>query len=310
MSTFTIMLNDLIESGFDLGLGPSDYPIFDETYRTSLNRKITDHYAFYEIGQETEGIFKFSLNRRMREIMPLYNQLYMSEKIAFDPLSTMDFTEHGVSSADVATTGHLEADQLDHTTSDTTAHGTTDTVGHSDNDSTTGGTTDTVTGAESTSTSTSESRSRSVNSELPQVHLSPDEDYATNANDSVGNTTNNGSGTSDSTVGEVSAGTASGSTDSTGNETTDSTVGEVADSTGSTTQDTTGSELSSGTLNRTMQGYQGHAAELLMRYRESLMNIDMMVINDLNNLFMGVWDNGDEFSTTNRNYYGRSYFPI
>ena len=30
-------------------------------------------------------------------------------------------------------------------------------------------------------------------------------------------------------------------------------------------------------------------SELLMQYRETFMNIDMMVINDLNDLFMGVW---------------------
>ncbi len=93
MSTFTIQLNELVEDGFDLGLGESDYPIFDESYRPLLNRKIIDHYAMYEIGLETESMFKFALNRRMREIMPYYNQLYTSEKIAFDPLSTMKFTK-------------------------------------------------------------------------------------------------------------------------------------------------------------------------------------------------------------------------
>mgnify|MGYP006976629036 FL=1 len=30
-------------------------------------------------------------------------------------------------------------------------------------------------------------------------------------------------------------------------------------------------------------------SELLMQYRDSFLNIDMMVINDLNDLFMGVW---------------------
>ena len=30
-------------------------------------------------------------------------------------------------------------------------------------------------------------------------------------------------------------------------------------------------------------------AEMIMQYRESFLNIDMMIINDLNDLFMGVW---------------------
>lgn len=79
MAKFTIELYNLIESGFDLGL--REYPIFDETYRNVLNKKLIQHYYMREIGFETAGLFKFMLNKSMNEIMPYYNQLYESVKI-------------------------------------------------------------------------------------------------------------------------------------------------------------------------------------------------------------------------------------
>lgn len=54
------------------------YPIFDENHRSVLNAKILRHYYFYEIGFETVGLFKEFLNAKMLEIMPYYNKLYLS----------------------------------------------------------------------------------------------------------------------------------------------------------------------------------------------------------------------------------------
>lgn len=75
-SKYTAVIHNLREQGFDFGL--NDYPIFDEKYREKLNKKILDHYDFYEIGQETPYLFKLFLNRTMNEIMPYYNELYKS----------------------------------------------------------------------------------------------------------------------------------------------------------------------------------------------------------------------------------------
>jgi hypothetical protein len=79
------------ESGFNFGL--DTYPIFDENYRATLNKKILDHYNFREIGFETAGMFKFYLNTVMNEIMPYYNKLYNSELLTFNPLYNSKITE-------------------------------------------------------------------------------------------------------------------------------------------------------------------------------------------------------------------------
>ena len=89
MPTYTMELWRLAElRNGDIGL--DDYPIFDPAYREDLNKKIFDRYHNREYDAETGDLFVFYMRRRMNEIMPLYNQLYESERIEYDPLSTVD----------------------------------------------------------------------------------------------------------------------------------------------------------------------------------------------------------------------------
>lgn len=72
-----------------------DYPIFDESYRKVLNKKILLHYYTREIGTETVGLWKLRLKTKLGEIMPYYNQMYKSELLEFNPLYDVDLnTEH------------------------------------------------------------------------------------------------------------------------------------------------------------------------------------------------------------------------
>lgn len=91
MGEYTVSLRYLIERGYPLAL--DRYPIFDESYRNYLNKKIIDHFYFREIGQETPDRFNFFLARKMNEIMPYYNQIYESTLIDYDPLATEFFKE-------------------------------------------------------------------------------------------------------------------------------------------------------------------------------------------------------------------------
>lgn len=74
-----------------------DFPIFDESYRFNLEKKILRHFYLREIGQETVGLWKFYLSQKLNEIMPYYNQLYKSELLSFNPLYDVDLTrEHNI----------------------------------------------------------------------------------------------------------------------------------------------------------------------------------------------------------------------
>lgn len=74
MSKYTITIHKLIENGFVFNL--YSYPIFDENYRSTLNKKILDHYLMSEIGLETPALFNHYLGSKLNEIMPYYNTLY------------------------------------------------------------------------------------------------------------------------------------------------------------------------------------------------------------------------------------------
>lgn len=73
-------------------LGLNDYPIFDESYRQTLNDKIIRHYYFCEIGDETVARFRWHLRATMWEQMPYFNQLYQSLNLVTDPLTNVHYT--------------------------------------------------------------------------------------------------------------------------------------------------------------------------------------------------------------------------
>jgi hypothetical protein len=64
-----------------------DYPIFDESYRKTLEHNILNYYYTREIGLETVQLWKQKLNAKLNLIMPKYNKMYESELYKLDPLS-------------------------------------------------------------------------------------------------------------------------------------------------------------------------------------------------------------------------------
>lgn len=87
MAEYTMELGELVNAGYYIPL--DKYPIFDERYRPVLNDKIIDHYYTREICCPEPQRFSRYLERRMNEIMPYYNQLYVSALKEFDPFETI-----------------------------------------------------------------------------------------------------------------------------------------------------------------------------------------------------------------------------
>src|SRR4051794_8476966 len=113
MGTFTLRLDEVLDLGYDVWQTDTPYPIFDESYREKLNAKIIDHYMLHEIGTETVGKFRRALNRKMREIMPIYNQLYKSEQLIVDgdELITMNMVHTGETHGTEESTSTSESSQ-------------------------------------------------------------------------------------------------------------------------------------------------------------------------------------------------------
>ena len=94
MAKYTITIKTLIDNNFDFKM--TDYPIFDENYRETLNNNILHHYYENEIGFETAPLFRFYLNQKLNEIMPYYNELYKAQEKLIDDkllLNNVNLTE-------------------------------------------------------------------------------------------------------------------------------------------------------------------------------------------------------------------------
>ena len=110
MSKYTVELKYIME---DVNLRPhldtalSTYPIYQPLSqnpevlaiiptREVLNKKILNHYKYYEIGFDTIARFLDELQIAMEEIMPYYNQMYNTCEIMAkidDPFGNVDVTE-------------------------------------------------------------------------------------------------------------------------------------------------------------------------------------------------------------------------
>lgn len=94
MAKYTVTIKTLIDNNFDFQM--TNYPIFDENYRETLNHNILYHYYENEIGFETAPLFRLYLNQRLNEIMPKYNELYKAQKNLIDNnllLNNVNITE-------------------------------------------------------------------------------------------------------------------------------------------------------------------------------------------------------------------------
>lgn len=261
-----------------------DYPIFDEAYRGTLETMILKHYYMWEIGAETVGLFKLWLNERMNEIMPKYNLMY----------SALDFIK-------------TRAMPFDDTDLQTTHEGQDDTVGSSSgtvssDDSETSSRTEQETGSKSeTEAGTSENATNNTSAsnqtnttdhlnkyaDTPQGGLSGllNDTYLTNATKDDG---------TDTTATSATAAASSAGSDS-------------RERSGSDTRARSGADQREGSRNE--QHNEANAVLNVRQYVEhvtgrrggqsfysefyemieKLRSIDQMIIQDLQDLFMGVW---------------------
>lgn len=278
-----------------------DYPIFDTSYKAGLETKILKHYYTREIAAETYGRWKLFLESRMLEIMPYYNELYRSTLQEYNIFEDVNYIRSGNRTTDEDGT-HNDQDVTATETSNTGTVATTDVI---DTDTTDTGSTQTETADEgSTSankvidTDTTETGTAwDKYSDTPQgsVQNIDNDSYLTNARK---NTINN-TGTNDTRE------TDTGSTSNTGTvETTTNAAGTV-----DTTETINTSTSDTGTIDTTSTNTGSHTRDVLEEYselikgkmpgrsymqmiqefRDVILNIDKMIIDELTDLFMMVY---------------------
>lgn len=279
-----------------------DFPLWDDSYRQTLCSKIIAHYYMQEIAFETVGRWQLALQVKINEIMPYYNDLYTSiQMLADKPLDNKNYQR----------TVNITGNTQNSGTTNRTTEGTTDRTTTGSSEAITSNTATTIDSGSSNSTRTDNlANSQTVNgtvtgtgsdtgytSDTPQGTLTDvlAGKYMTNAN--VSNTNSN-STTAQTTTG-TNTGTVTDSGETSGNSktTTAGTDNTTTSGTDNTTTSGTDNTTSNGTEDRTEQhtetvtGYDGGATvtERVEAYRKALINIDLMVIEALDGLFMQIW---------------------
>lgn len=94
MAKYTIELNTLLNTNFDIGLESYPIPSFaDEAWRNKLNQKIINHYRYREICHTAPDRWKLYLNNTMNEIMPVKCLMYEALAKNWEFNTGSDFTE-------------------------------------------------------------------------------------------------------------------------------------------------------------------------------------------------------------------------
>lgn len=258
-----------------------DFPLFDEEYRTPLEIKILKHYYTREIGLETVGLFKLKLDTKLNEIMPYYNQLYKSALLEFNPLYDVAITRthNRKNEGTQGIIGNIKSDDVS-----TLIGNENQTIDHeSDSTSTSNGTNQST----NTQTGVNTKEKRDLYSDTPQGALTgvETENYLSNArkisdSDNINQTTTVDGTTGDTT--EVNA------------NSTDRAKSDRSSTSNSTLNTDTQSNTTTNNLEdyiEVVKGKQGTASysSLLKEFRDTFLNIDMMVINELSDLFMQLW---------------------
>jgi hypothetical protein len=112
--------------------------------------------------------------------------------------------------------------------------------------------------------SNSETASRNVNSDHPQTRLNEYEDYATSSAEAV------------SESASTSDGSSSGTQTATGKQ--------------------SGEQSQHHRDKTTQRGTQGNKSQMLQDYRDTILGVDVLILDELEVLFMGVWDTDQSYT--------------
>lgn len=261
----TLELREVVDNGVDLW--KFDYPSYYKgEEKKAFEQKVIDHFYLRQIGSETVGRFLHQFRSRVREIMPRYIELYKTVEIMHgleDPFGNVDIVETYEETTGEQTTGSGETGSTSKTSSSSESAST-------------------ATGSSSETSEGSESRDNTEDREhrfsnTPQGSISNIDNYLTEAS-------------KDHNVNEESLERSSSSSSENSSEATGSSSDETS-ATGSTNYTETGSKT--GTVSHTLrrkgnQGVNTYAHDMI-EFRQAIIDVDMMIIDDLNCLFLGIY---------------------
>lgn len=268
-------INALIEQARPLIFNFS-YPITDMDYKPILERKIIKYYFFREICDIPVGKWQIFLDNKMNEIMPYYDQLYKSATLKINPLYTVNLNRNYNRKNDTIneTTGNRNLLENANANSTSTTDSTTDSTVHN-----------TTVGTDNRTIDNTRTNNETLKmSDTPQGDLTGviGTNYLTQAQQNERTDTDKGNDTTTHNTG----------VDGTSKDTISGKTINEAISTSKNEETNTNNSKSNSLEDyiESITGTQGRSeSDLLNEFRSTLLNIDKMVINDLNELFFGIY---------------------
>lgn len=329
-----------------------DFPIFKESHRVELEKKIIMHYLNKEIGLETPYLFKVYLEMKLNEIMPYYNEMYrIAEELnkinlledvnIYDDFSgnetqeninseignnSTDFSESVYNSENETELGNVKnAENVTDNSINTREFSNSSNVRNSKNVENTNSNTVNLTGSENTSGNNSKngnnsSNSNTILSDFPQGNINS-VNYASGSSNTTGSNTFSESQENSTTKTNNETTTTTGSenlnetitntetnTGTENNNTNNTTVKNLSEDTENTKSLTGETKTENKTLNKAeltnnfnaeknnssqlhRHGLSGShtVTSMITEYRKAIMNVDMMIISELSDLFMKIY---------------------
>ena len=280
MARYTIDVYTLLkDNNFKVFNFDYDFYTDDPNIKQAFETKFIDRYMFNEIGFETVARFKHYLKERLNSIAPYYKQLYETELKSKDIqfLLNKDLKETFIRELE----GENKS-QNDNTSSSTSSV-TTQT--NESNNSTVN-----LKSNESNENTVNDSKTESLNSNFKESNLdNGNADLGLNSGNltSVSNKSDSNSSNNEITSTETKDNTVS-STNKNSIENNSNTSNSI-EGTNNTTINNKNNETETTTL--ISQGNIGvtSSAELLKQWREVLINIDNLIIEECRDLFMTIY---------------------
>lgn len=259
-----------------------NFPIFDENYRLPLEVKILRHFYTREICEETVGLWKLRLQNKLCDIMPYYNQLYKSELLEFNPLYTVDLTTTRTVDTDGTTTNENTGNRNSSSSETISKTDTNEVTKTRSNSSSNNNETNT------TENGTDNQTDWDYYSDTPQGDVTGIDTltYLTNVRKKTGDNTHSttGKSTGNNTYSENGSDNEQSAYKS--NVTNIRTDEDVNTDNGKTVISNTEEYIEH------VQGKNAGAsyASLLTEFRNTILNIDLQLIEELETLFFGLWE--------------------
>ena len=292
----TVELGEIVASGVDIWAFeyPTPAPVVEYNGKTAtvpfdksaFEQKIIDHYRFRQIGQETVGRWLHYFRTRIREIMPYYCQLYEFEakwRNVDDPLESYTLKEEY--SREAGNTGKTTGKNSGTNTGTNTGTASGSNTGKTDTTKTE--VTNDFHKINGTTIDEFDQSNERRFSDTPQGEITNLDNYMSEAEVKTEESKRNLSDTKTDTH-ELET------TDTTGTESSETFTSESSEAFTSESSDnsetnTEGSENEQYTMTRRGNiGVQPLGTEV-KDIRSAFINIDMMVINELKDLFIQVY---------------------